>query len=71
LDEAFYSETYFFASVWFWKPDLIYRGIDVQMRVLYKYFQLTKNRKVFAQGQQIYVELMREIELEKRRQARG
>jgi alpha-amylase/alpha-mannosidase (GH57 family) len=64
FDQAFYSETYYFASIWFWRPELVHRGIDLQMRALYKYCRLTNNTKVFQEGKQIYVQLMREVFIE-------
>lgn len=67
LDQAFYSETYFFASIHYWRSDLIYKGIDLQMRILYKYYHLTNNERVFKQGTEIYVQLMREIVKERLR----
>jgi len=45
----------------------VYKGIDLQMRVLYKYYRLTGNTKVFKEGKQIYTQLMREIVKETQR----
>ena len=65
LDSAFYSTQYYWASIWFWKPRLIYEGIDLQMRALYQCARLPRNRQVVNQvldeGQRIYARLMWEI----------
>lgn len=61
LDRAFYSTQYFWASVWFWDPKLVYDGIDLQMRALYKCARLTHNSAIVTDGQRIYTRLMWEI----------
>ncbi len=58
LDRAFYSTQYFWASIWFWNPEQIYEGIDLQMRVLYKCTNMTRNWRLLNQGQDIYSSLM-------------
>ena len=73
LDQAFYSETYYYASIWFWEPEkikLIYKGIDLQMRALYKYCRLSKDNDVFQKGKHIYTQLMKEIFIETERRKR-
>jgi hypothetical protein len=71
LDRAFYSTQYFWASIWFWKPDLVYEGIDLQMRALYECARLTGNREMLKKGQDLYVELMWEIYSRSQRDGRG
>jgi len=61
LDRAFYCTQYFSASIWFWKPSLIYEGIDLQMRALYRCARLTGNEQALIEGQRIYADLMMEI----------
>jgi hypothetical protein len=61
LDRGFYSTQYYWASVWFWTPELIYVGIDQQMRALYKCVELTGNRRLLKEGGRIYADLMWEI----------
>lgn len=61
LDRAFYSTQYFWASIWFWRPELVYEGIDLQMRALYKCTRVTGNREMLKRGQDLYAELMWEI----------
>lgn len=61
LDRAFYSSQYYWASFLFWKPDLIYQGIDRQMRVLYRCVEVTHSPRLLRQGGQLYADLMWEI----------
>ncbi len=61
LDQSFYSCQYYWASIWFWNPELVYLGIDLQMRALYKCARLTGNLDALAQGERIYRNLMRNI----------
>jgi alpha-amylase/alpha-mannosidase (GH57 family) len=61
LDKAFYSGQYFSASIWYWKPNLIYEGIDLQMRALYKYCRETNDFVTLRKGQKIYRELIWDI----------
>lgn len=61
LDRAFYSTQYFWASIWFWDPGLVYEGLDGQMRALYKCANLTENDQLIEEGQRIYADLMWEI----------
>ena len=62
LDGAFYSTQYFWASVWFWRPERIYEGIDLQMRALYACATLTRNSGLREAGKRIYTQLMWEID---------
>lgn len=61
LDHVFYSGQYFSASVWYWDPGSIYKGVDLQMRALYKYSAVTGDRGTLEKGQRLYTELMWEI----------
>ncbi|PZN84816.1 MAG: hypothetical protein DM484_02325 [Candidatus Methylumidiphilus alinenensis] len=58
LDRAFYSTQYFWASIWFWNPERIYEGIDLQMRTLYLTASLMDNYELLKAGQEIYTQLM-------------
>jgi hypothetical protein len=71
LDRAFYSTQYFWASIWFWRPELVYEGIDLQMRALYKCARLTGNREILNKGQELYAGLMWEIYARARREGWG
>jgi hypothetical protein len=58
LDEAFYSDQYYSASIWNWYPKPIYEGVDQQMRALYKYARLTRDVRTLEAGQRLYTRLM-------------
>ena len=58
LDRAFYSTQYFWVSIWFWNPERIYEGIDLQMRTLYLSTSLMDNYELLKAGQAIYTQLM-------------
>ncbi len=61
LDRSFYSTQYFWASIWFWNPERIYEGIDLQMRTLYLCASLTDNYDLLEAGRDLYTQLMWEI----------
>jgi hypothetical protein len=62
LDGAFYSTQYYWASLWFWRPERIYEGIDGQMRALYACARLTRNSALLESGKRVYTRLMWEID---------
>jgi hypothetical protein len=68
LDRAFYSTQYFWASIWFWNPEQIYDGIDLQMRALYKCARLTRNLRMLNRGELIYTALLWAIDDRARRE---
>lgn len=67
LDRAFYSTQYYWASVWFFDPKLIFEGLRLQMRALYKCAEVTHNPELIDRGAKIYALLMREIAKEEHR----
>lgn len=71
LNRAFYSTQYFWASIWYWDPGLIYEGIDLQMRALYEHARLTRNTRSLKEGEEIYTQLMWEICKRSREEGRG
>ena len=58
LDRAFYSTQYSHASIWDWKPNEVYRGIDTQMQVFYLCAEIINTSEFLREGESIYTQLM-------------
>jgi UDP-glucose 6-dehydrogenase len=61
LNKAFYSTQYSHASIWDWKPDEVYHGIDTQMRVFYLCAEIINTPEFLREGESIYAQLMWDI----------
>nr|VFK48647.1 MAG: hypothetical protein BECKTC1821E_GA0114239_11232 [Candidatus Kentron sp. TC] len=58
------SQQYYWASIVNWRKDMrniIYEGIDYQMRALYKAVRVIGNQELLACGRELYTKLMREL----------